>query len=45
MAQLEALVAAKKIDIYHGMLEGAQDIMGLKKAPTTQVDCGRDTVT
>lgn len=36
----------KNIDICQGMLEGTQDVMGLtKKAPTSQVNCGCDTVT
>lgn len=33
MAQLEAWRCCKNIDIYHGTLEGTQDIMGLTKSP------------
>lgn len=33
IAQLEACGCCKNIDIYHGTLEGTQDIMGLTKSP------------
>lgn len=33
MAQLESMACCKNIDIYQGMLEGTQDIMGLTKSP------------